>query len=365
MVLLRAVSALILLTLTSCWSPVFNQDLSVAELVRGKLTQERDFTVALNNGGNNTDLLQAGVSYDSPSPAVSAPTYVILSSNHNQVQVQWSSSTGINNSVQLDVPLSTAAQASIQPDMGDVNWYIPTLVHQSTTVGGAGDVRDVTTGNGSNPISAAFQGFDGGADDIIGFCTAQYEGGNVAAYFLAKTSVGLSSLVELYKPFGSGVGSVYVTTTPPTPDLNPLFSGVVYSGSTGWMAVDLAGGSNGVVVYLSHAPDSSGEYVTDMLDKTGLLASWKGHDHVAGFLSTERLLTREGSFYNVCDTKGSVLYSFPGGTLQFAGEYYDTNTGTFKVRFSEALLQAAQNGGQNKVRVRIYSIATSKLDSLQ
>lgn len=331
MVFLRAVCFAAVLALVSCWTPVFNQDLSVAELVRSKLQQDYDHTTTLNNGGNNEgDVLQAGVSFD-------GQPQVILSSNHNQVNVLWSfNSTGQGNSVQLDTPLSDPSQVMIQSDLSAAEWYIPTLYHSG---GGVGDVRDTATNNGSTYSSSWAT-----PDSLLGFATAQYTAGAASIYYLTKTSANVATLGQ------------YQSTS--------LFSSVAYSGGPGWMAVNPSG-TNGYTVYLTHAPDSSGKYVTDMLDPTGLRASWQGHDHVAGFLSTGRLLTREGSFYNVCDTTGKVLYSFPAGTLQFAGEYFDSGSFAMRVRFSEALLQVAQNGGQDKVRVRIYSIATSKLDSLQ
>jgi hypothetical protein len=342
MVLLRAACVCGLLALTSCWSPVFNQDISVAELVRGKMKLEKDFTQTLNNGSNNGDLLQAGVSYD-------GTAYIILSSNHNQVSVQWSSDyTSVNNSTSLDLPLADPSQVSLQPDSSDVTWFIPTLTHQT---GAAGDARDIFDASTTNPFSSVWET---DVNNILGFCTIQYSGGNQSAFYLTETTSGTATLNEMDKPYG---GSYTVASTPP-------FSAIAYTGKSGWMAVD-TGASSGTVAYLTHPADSSGEYTTDMLNTAGLMASWKGHDYVAGFLSTRRLLTREGSYYNVCDTSGKVLYSFPAGTLRYAGEYYDTASGTMRLRLAEAMLQAAQNGGQDKVRVRIYSIATSKLDSLQ
>jgi hypothetical protein len=264
------------------------------------------------------------------------------------------SSSSTNNTVQLDVPLSDPALASIQPDIADVLWFIPTLSHGSSS----GDIRDVTTNGASTTYSTNFAAL-ASTVAVLGFCTVENTSQDLYGYYLTKdTTAKTATLYQVYTPHSTG--SPGAPTTP--------ISGVSYSGSSGWMAVDpsgLASGATGTVVYVTHAPDNTGKYTTDMIDSTRLMTSWSGRDHVAGFLSTGRLLTREGSFYNVCDPNGKTLYSFPAGTLRFDGEYVDVNTSTMRVRFTEALLEQPQNGGQDKVRLRSYSIATSKLDSLQ
>ena len=335
MVLLRALGASSLLLLASCWTPVFNQDVSVAELIRSKLHLDSQFEPSFNNG-NGSYFLQAVESHD-------GSVAELLTSTYNTVTEQNLTMNNSNQS-QLDRPLPDTSMVVAQPQGSFVGWFIPTLLNSS---GGTGNLGI------SNTASSSISGLATGTN-VIGYSATEDSTQTLSAWVLTATGTALNLYVYSTDTLGSLPSSSLQIAS--------------YTGNTspGWMAVNTAG-TNGVTIYLTHAPDSSGKYTTDVVDATGLIRQWSGKDHVVAFLSTNRLLTREGSFYNVCDTTGNVLYSFPGGTLQFAGEYYDSSSSTpaMRSRFSEALVMYAQNGGQDKVRVRFYSIATAKLDSLQ
>ncbi len=348
MVLLRSLSVFSSLLLASCWVPVYNQDLSVAELVRSKLTLEREGTPVLNNGTQDGYEFQAVQSHD-------GATLLVAASSHNTVtETSYLGSplvVGTSDSQPLDVPLSDPRQAILQPAGVYAACFVPTVPNGSGLASGS------SSGNGA---IVRFQGgftdtlnFPDSASntktDLIGFST-DINSGLLEVFYLTVDVNGAS----LYQETGSLNG-----TPPPA-----VLSNIPYLGKSGWMAVDMSGaaGTGGPVIYLTHAPDSKGQFVTEMIDSGGLLGSWKGRDYVVAFLSTGRLLTREGAFYNVCDAKGNILYSFPAGSLQFAGEY--PSGATMRSRFTECLAITPQNKGEDQLRIRVYSIETFKLDTL-
>jgi len=341
MVLLRPLGVAFLLLLASCWTPVYKQDLSVAATIRDKLRFDSEMTTS--NFGNNTNepnFYQAFQSYDSS-------VMVILDSTQHSVAEFLS-----NNYTNLDFPLPDESMVVAQPSMGAVGWLVPTLTNGTN---GRGLVRR-STATGASPDSVPFlTAQTSPVTDLIGFCTTIDDSMNASAFYLTKTTSSGVVTVTLSQDNSTNLSPTATTT---------LFSVTDATAAMGWMAVNLAG-TNGATVYLSHAPDSSGNYVTEVLDSDGQVTRWEGKDHVVAFLSTNRLLTREGSYYNVSDSSGNILYSFPGGTLQFAGEYVDAAGEPMRSRFSEALPISSNNGGNDKLRIRYYSIETSKLDSLQ
>jgi hypothetical protein len=324
---------------------VYNQDISVAQLIRGKLHLDYQSEPNLNSG-NGTYLLQAVESHD-------GSTTGLITSFSNSVSEE-DVKTSASNGTQLDKPLPDLSMVIPQPLGSYVGWFIPTLGNPS---GGTGDLRmetsSTTTGSSSSPLGLTSSST---VTNVIGFSTFENASG-LTAYVL--TAIG--SALTLYSYTVDTLGTLSTQAI-------PTVSSYTGSATAGWMAVNLAGtSSHGASVYLTHAPDSNGKYVTEVFDSNGLYAQWSGKDHVVAFLSTSRLLTREGSFYNVCsvsDSGVSTLYSFPAGTLLFAGEYYDSSSNSMRSRFTEAL-PLSQNGGQNTVRVSVYSIATADLSSLQ
>jgi len=358
MVFLRLMSLSALALLASCWTPVFDENLSVAGLVRSKLTLEREITAVLNNGNVEGNVFQTVESHDSQLVIVTASTHTSVTEMQYEGFLPFLTNFGGFQS--LDIPLSDPSQVILQPANFKVAVFLPTVPNGSglpASASGNGAVKVFAPGISMAPLlfpdpSTATR------TDLIGFSTNINPAQQLESFFLTFDPTGTA----LWQQVGD-----LDTTTALTPA--PILGNIPYKGSAGWMAVDMSVPA----IFLSHSPNSKGEYVTDVIDSTGLVTSWKGHDHVVALLSSGRLLTREGVFYNVCKAydpanpgqTGKILYSFPAGSLQFAGEYWDVVTSSMRSRFSESLLMSPENGGQDEVRVRFYSIKTSKLDTLQ
>ena len=98
---------------------------------------------------------------------------------------------------------------------------------------------------------------------------------------------------------------------------------------------------------------------------TGIAASWNRKDHVVAFLSTNQLLTKEGSYYDVCDAQGNIAFTFPAGSLRFAGEYWDSD-GTPRSAFTTVLpVEGGSSSSSSSMNVTIYSIPTKSLNTLK
>jgi len=133
------------------------------------------------------------------------------------------------------------------------------------------------------------------------------------------------------------------------------------SSGSGWLAVNAVPATP--IGYLTHYEKNNGQYTTQMFNDTQVLNSWTRTDRVVTVLSTQKLLTRDGGFYNVCSLAGDVEYSFPAGALQFAGEFYDGSG--YRCWFTQVLSDDASQGSSVGQHVRAYSVATSNLPSLK
>jgi hypothetical protein len=95
------------------------------------------------------------------------------------------------------------------------------------------------------------------------------------------------------------------------------------------------------------------------------VATWTRKDRVVAFLTTGSLLTREGGYYDVCDSHGTVQFSFPAGSLKFPGEYFDSS-GTARCSFTEVLpVNGSNSDSSAPLTVTVYSTPTSNLSSLK
>lgn len=344
MVVLRLlVLVLALLGLGSCWSPVFDRDVSLAALTTSKLSLDAQFTATIGYNSDNTTYLAVPTPFRPPTE-VSVASLTLSGFGMTTVTNQsgsWSSggSTAGNNydSAVADPELTTlsagldgASLASFQPAVG------------------GGTISFIDGGNSTQYSMAT----------VIGASTFPTST-SVTLYALALTipSTGVVSVI----PFGSAVGTGFVNTPG-----SPIGVGT-YGGSKtyGWLAFD----PTNLVAYLTHYPkDSSGKYTTDRIQFTSttaiLTASWTRTDRVVAFLTMGRLLTRDGGYYDVCDSGGAIQSTFPAGSLKFAGEFYDAGTQAFRCWFTE-VLSTDGSSSSSEASVRVYSIATSGLVSLK
>lgn len=332
-----------LLALGSCWSPVFNPDVSLAALTASKLSLDVQFT-GLEGGSSNTTGYLAVPSPFRPPTQVSVASLSLtglgltLMTNTNGTWEAASSNSGGQNydSAIPNAQLTTlsagfdgASLASFQPGVG--GGTVSFIDAGSTTQYSTG----VVLGASAYPTSAA-----------------------VTLYALVVPVLGSNTVTVL--PFGSSTGVPFANTPGATVGTG------TYTGSTtyGWLVFDPIN----LVAYLTHYPkSSSGQYTTDKIQFTAttatLAGSWTRSDRVAAFLTTGQLLTRDGGYYDVCNAGGSIQSTFAAGSLTFAGEYYDAGTSAYRCWFTEVL---STNGAQSSssVNVRVYSVPTSQLGSL-
>jgi len=262
-----------------------------------------DFAVQVcQNSGGSWNSIQSGLSYDSP---LSDPD------------------------VFFAVPGPTGASFSL-------------AIGLPTNSGGKLAVYSSASSSFGTPVSET---------GLLGIASESTSSGAATYYFATSVS-------PTFTLYTSGL-----TTTPPWPTSStPLASGSL-TATYGWVAYD----STSQIVYLTHHdPDSSGKYQTDKISTSGSLtitASWTRPDRVVAFLTNGKLLTREGGYYNVCDGAGIIQYTFAAGDLKFADEYFDESN-TARVAFTQVESTDGSQSGNN-LRVRVYSIETSKLDSLK
>jgi hypothetical protein len=174
-------------------------------------------------------------------------------------------------------------------------------------------------------------------------------------------------------------GSIYFdyieSTNPPVAFdaalvLNLWGTAVNYTGGSlakGWLAAD--GGYTVFLTRFDETSPGSGLHVTDRLTFDGatslnLTKSWTRADHVVTVLTTGELLTREGGYYHVCDTEGTITFTFPAGRLRFAGEFAADAASPYRSWFTSVLPEDASHS-YGDVTVRVYSIETSQLSSLR
>ncbi len=341
---LLAVTAL--LQAVSCWSPVFDQNVSLAAVTSSKLSREAQFRVSVNDDSNTTY-------FALPSRERSPVSVVVFGVSTTKLGYWvWSNSGGswgqVGNSgnMSFDSALSDPELVSFQAGTTDQGFsaavYLPTL--------GGGVVKVVTAPNYS-PTPMAFAA---AAPSVLGLASYPTGVGQAAAYLLTYQS---SALVVQ----GVAASSAFAG---PAVNSGTQISLASYSGSAayGWFAYDPG---NDVAYFTHYALDSSGKYTTDGIVGTGIAASWNRKDHVVAFLSTNQLLTKEGSYYDVCDAQGNIAFTFPAGSLRFAGEYWDSD-GTPRSAFTTVLpVEGGSSSSSSSMNVTIYSIPTKSLNTLK
>jgi len=326
----------LLCLLSSCWSPVFDENLSLAALTRGKLTLDAQFQGNFGYGSDTT----AFAAYPT---RVRPPTKVnVLAlgaasgglSTFVKVADQWMTGGGsIGQS--FPAPLDDPEQVYGEAGFNAMAIFLPseTLVGYTDSPGQS--YSEITTGLASYPGVGSAEAFY----LIAGNQTPP-------SYELKSDSIALSSA---HADFSRG--SVTFRSNLASP----------FTNETGWLAVDPRGVP--VVYFTGHSRNAAGEYTTKVFDDTSILTTWTRRDRVVAFLTTGELLTREGAFYDVCDRQGKIQYSFPAGSLKFAGEFWDTTTNAFRCWFTEVV---PQDGSQPEtLRVSVYSLPTSDLNSLK
>jgi len=340
-VLKLGVGALALLTLASCWSPVFNVDVSLAALTTSKLSLDAQFSANLNSGSTTTTFVAV------PTPARPPAEVFVASLSQSNLGVTtflssggWSgaSSTGADyDSAVSDATLVTLVAGL---DGASLATFEPTV---------SGGVVSFLAGSTSTTYPTS------NTQHVIGGTAYPTSATDVLYYTLSTINAGVS--VDSFDSSSSkALGSNTVNV-----------AAGAYSDSTsyGWFAFD----PNNLVGYLTHSSkDSSGKYTTDKIQFTSTTAtpdgSWTRTDHVVAFLTSGQLLTRDGGFYDVCDSGGSVQFSFSAGSLSFAGEFYDTATSAYRCWFTEVLANDGSNSSGGYT-VSVYSIPTSQLGSLK
>lgn len=338
MVVLRGILAgLVLGSLGSCWSPIFDAQVSLATVTSAQMTSEGQFSVNLDSNATTVAV---------PTPS-RPPAEVFLASLQ-------------------------AGSVSLATETSSGGWVFAGYTSGSSYDTALGDPRLTTLVAGKDGTSVACftPTVSGGiVSFVVGTTTTQYPTSttshvvgatayptttDVVYYTLSTTSTGVS--VDSFDSSSS------VTLGSATTNIGTG----TYSGSTafGWLAYN----PNKAVAYLTHgAPDGSGRYTTDQIQVTTTtitgITSWTRADRVVGFLTTGQLLTRDSEYFDLCDPGGAIQSSFPGGSLTFAGEFYDPGTGAYRCWFTEALANNGSNSSNGQT-VRLYSIPTAQLTGL-
>lgn len=335
--------------LTSCWSPLFDQNVSAAALTAQKLSLDAQFDASFNIGSNNNSVLFAVPSRER-TPAFVA-VFVLGASNSSMTVFNNSgggwSAVGNNNGTTYGSALADPELVSIQTGMPgptfSVAVYLPTL---------AGGTVQILSSPGYSPSSLTFTPTTPSA--ILG----------LASFPAISTQ---SNIDILGSPSSGQVNNYRSSATSAATYLSVpgAQTGVSFAGTEpyGWYAYD----ETNDAAYLTHyAKDGSGNYTTErIISGSGVVATWTRKDRVVAFLTTGQLLTREGAFYDVCDSRGTIQFSFPAGSLKFAGEYLDSN-GAARCSFTEVLpLDGSSNNSSATQRVLVYSVATANLSSLK
>ena len=332
---------------TSCWSPVFDADISLALLTKNKLSQEAKFQGQVGYSSDNQVFL--AVPSRSRNPAF-VSVFNLSATSYGQTLFKnsgggWSgggATTGGATYSAVPDPELITVQAGIAVATTDT-WvaavFEPTMLSGSVNFGGT---------------PADYPGKVGPA--VLGFTSVPGDATYTLGFYLTYSGSGLRLLVETVVPPNSFVG----------PPGSYLWTNAGYASSPayGWLAVD----TQTLNAYFSHhSQGTAGPYTTDKFDASGnIVKSWSRNDRVVAFLSNGKLLTREGAFFDVCDGNGTIEYSFPGGSLKFAGEYYDTGSSQARCSFTEAVLaDPSGSGSGSALRVSVYSIATNELSSLK
>ncbi len=328
------------LVLTSCWSPVFNADISLAALTTSKMDQDAKFSADLHVSSNST-ILAIPSREKSPSTVV---VFVVSPTNYNYLVYRnsgsdWSVSV-TSNQVTFDAPIPDpellSPQIGLAPSVS-LAFFTP------------------TQGNGTVVLTD---------DSYSGFAPSYYP----LSPATSPTIYGLSSYppsagvdLHLFTATAGALGDETTVLGTPTPSPTPGVSFVgasLDSNSYGWYAYDPAN----QVAYLTHHGLSGGRYTTERIDGVST-AIWNRKDRVVAFLTTGELLTREGGYYDVCDGNGTIKYSFPAGSLRFAHEYLDGN-GVAWCAFTEVYSANGSSGGSSS-RIAVFSLPTSRLSSLK
>ena len=338
--LAKAMLAAATLTAVSCWSPLFDQNISLAALASAKMSLDAQFDASLN-GSSSTNVVYFAVPSRERTPTnvavftLSAMSYgmtVYSNSGGN-----WAS-TGNNSGTSYDSPLSDPELVSIQA--GGPGSLYPLAVFFPTLSSGTVQIVDTSSSSKLTSITPS-----------------------VPTQIFGLTSFPKQSESDVNFIGSTGSSNQNYLTTASSSYATASTSGLNFTASEsyGWYAYD----ETNDIGYLTHySQDSSGNYKSEGLTSgTGVVASWNRKDHVVAFLTTGKLLTREGGYYDVCDGQGNIQYSFPAGSLKFAGEYYDSNQ-VARCSFTQVIpLGGGKSNSQQ--RIRVYSIATSNLSSLK
>ncbi len=114
-----------------------------------------------------------------------------------------------------------------------------------------------------------------------------------------------------------------------------------------------------------------------MIDGAGRIYRWpetggaptafaETYGPLVGALSDGRLLAESGDVVTVLDADAEALFSFPAGTLRFAGERYDAASGEMVAVLTRCayLRRYGFDGDTRKIRIEVYELPSAELATL-
>lgn len=350
--LLRLFAFLFPLLLVSCWTPWFDPDLSLAALTKPKLSKDAEFSLNSDYDRTLTNFLAVPVRTRTPNyVTVLAQGWSGYSADTFRNSGGWEN-IGYRQGRSFDAAVTDPVliQGFGGMPTGGANWDVAVL--------------EPTLGNGSMEIlnSAPMNPYPGSPSTTA-----------VVGAFAAPEPAVLLQDNLFYLEWIPGAPSTLSLSVTTSSDSGALWTlpganlwGVPYPSTPdyGWIAVDPSN-PGGLLYWTHHTKNSEGKYTTDVFDPVlkAVSKSWTRSDHVEAYLTTGKLLTRDGSYYLVCGTDGSIDYSFAAGTLKFAGEFWDPSELRYRMRFTEAI--PLGTNGESLFRVGLYSLPTKNLESLR
>uniref|UniRef100_A0A7C3IJR7 Lipoprotein n=1 Tax=Gracilinema caldarium TaxID=215591 RepID=A0A7C3IJR7_9SPIR len=327
----RFISSMVLLvSLSSCWHPPFDPDVSASVLTAQKLgSPVLEIRTRLGYNARGGYYIPCRPDYNQGFWVVFEQNRMKLSQMHyDMVNQKWV----LTN--YTDYPVNDLMGLQLLPDQSSTN----TLFISLTNLKGW---YKITFGGGFTPFTA--QGFPFlGAGYTLGDGTSE-DTLNVA--YLNGTQVDFSSVQT--DNFTTILGPFAYTALPATLLESPTFA-VMLTGGEAYISGLSADGSTVTYYWASN----TAEPVTLLIDRP-----------LTGMLSDGRLLSdREDRLY-IYEKYGSSVFSIPTGALHFSFERYDSANSQWISVFTRTL-EIATNREEWEYLISIYEIPTSRLAEL-
>lgn len=337
-----------LLTLLGCWSPLYNQDVSLAAALTAKMDLDAQFTLT---------------EFDS-----SKPLYALADPYREPMNILICQPGP--SSIQLNFWLKTPT-----------GYYRSASFGQSYPLVGDLDTLQVSVGvNGGSPVYAVSlptttNGGSPGTNPGSIFCFSSNNGsinsvpGTGQSFLGFVQSAGIQNLLTA----SNGFVSLWWTSVPTAPS-TVGGGGSDFTFTTPQPGI-LAANNNHLdgasilapVYYLSQRLSADQWKITRFIYGQTAATNWTTGAKLITYLnSTNNLLMQKDGYFLVCDGSGKELYSFPGGSLHFSSEYQDMIDPSvpWRIAFTQILPSSEKDGG-NKATVRVYSILAKNLESFK